>query len=1176
MATGFDCPESGTCAGIAFEFPAVDSPSSSPPRKVPKRVRKRLLESKSPSSVEEIEAKLKEAHLRRQQFHEWLSTKARPKPRSPSWSSQDEDLGQRLEAKLYAAEQKRLSILAKAQRRLARLDELRQAAKTAVEMRFEKEREELGTKVELRVQQAELNRMLLRKAHRQRRAEAQEKTAKLLLQRMLHDSKYKERVRIAISQKRAAAEKKRLGLLEAEKTRARARVMQARRVAKSVCHQREIERRRLKDQLEDRLQRAKIQRAEYLRQRGNPHITSNVNWNKMHKHGDFLSRKLARCWRQFLRSRRTTFALTKAYDGLQINEKSVRSMPFEQLAGSIESPANLQMVKSLLDRLESRFTLSHASPSSSDNIDHLLRRLASPSRRGRSSSKANRSRGTNKGSNKEVKIPDSKKFSRYPSRVVLCSYMILGHPDAVFSGQGERETTLAESAAKFIREFEFLVKIILEGPLQGTTSAGSSTQLTFRSQLAAFDAAWCSYLYHFVVWKVKDARSLEDDLVKAACQLELSMMQTCKLTPNGSSGDLSLDMKSIQKQVSEDQKLLKEKVQNLSGSAGIERMECALSETRSKFFEAKENGSPLVSPVAHISSSKFDSSVPPFALVSDERISAEGRGNSSHAVHSYSKDASSSLKVGSSASGSVEGHFSSSVTEKLPSENELLVNEIVHDVRGAFTDSFDIQDKDQNDIKAKIKVTMEKAFWDGIAESMKQDKPDYGQLIHLMKEVRDELSEMAPQSWKQQILDTIDLDILSQVLKSGTHDVNYLGSILEYTLVTLQKLSAPANDDDMRMAHAKLLNELAQIDPTDDKLSASFIIAMVKGLRFVLEQIQILKKEISKARIRLMEPLIKGPAGLDYLQKAFADRYGHPSDAVSSLPQTAQWLASLVDDAEQEWNEHKDSLSALAMSHTDSLPSSQGIPPATLRTGGSVSMALNHSLPVSSPMTSKAGDDQLRECKGERIDVLLRVGLLRLACGIEGVTQETLPETLKLNFARLRDVQSQLQKVIVICTSMLVIRQILVSEKSATHPMDMDTVVSDSVKSLSMLLDSASDVGIAEIVESINWSSFSEIGGEMVGIQAKKKMLASMLAKSVRAEDPVFAKVARAVYLAVRGIVFGGSTAQGHKLAETALRRVGAALLYERVAEAAGLLVVMATVSGQVHGPWFGCLLASM
>lgn len=43
-----------------------------------------------------------------QQFYEGLSNKARPKMRSHSWSPlQEADLGQRLEAKLKAAEQKR-------------------------------------------------------------------------------------------------------------------------------------------------------------------------------------------------------------------------------------------------------------------------------------------------------------------------------------------------------------------------------------------------------------------------------------------------------------------------------------------------------------------------------------------------------------------------------------------------------------------------------------------------------------------------------------------------------------------------------------------------------------------------------------------------------------------------------------------------------------------------------------------------------------------------------------------------------------------------------------------------------------------------------------------------------------------------------------------------------------
>lgn len=56
--------------------------------------------------------------------------------------------------------------------------------------------------------------------------------------------------------------------------------------------------------------------------------------------------------------------------------------------------------------------------------------------------------------------------------------------------------------------------------------------------------------------------------------------------------------------------------------------------------------------------------------------------------------------------------------------------------------------------------------------------------------------------------------------------------------------------------------------------------------------------------------MIKGPGGVEYLQKSFADRYGSPSDALASLPSTARWISSLKDVVEEQWNEHS-SLSIL-------------------------------------------------------------------------------------------------------------------------------------------------------------------------------------------------------------------------------------------------------------------------
>jgi hypothetical protein len=58
---------------------------------------------------------------------------------------------------------------------------------------------------------------------------------------------------------------------------------------------------------------------------------------------------------------------------------------------------------------------------------------------------------------------------------------------------------------------------------------------------------------------------------------------------------------------------------------------------------------------------------------------------------------------------------------------------------------------------------MEAAFWDSVMESMKQDEPKYDRVVQLVGEVRDGIQELAPENWKQEIVEAIDLDLLSQV-----------------------------------------------------------------------------------------------------------------------------------------------------------------------------------------------------------------------------------------------------------------------------------------------------------------------------------------------------------------------------------------------------------------------------
>ncbi|MCD7458978.1 hypothetical protein HAX54_039759 [Datura stramonium] len=1169
-----ESPERGKIGGIVMEIPASDDGVTtwSPPR-VPPRLLQKLSEPKtSPSTAEEIEAKLRGADLRRQKFYEYLSSKARPKPRSPSQSpTHGEDLGQRLEAKLQAAEEKRMSILAKAKLRLAKLDELRQAAKTGAEMRFRQEQAELGTKVELRVQQAEVNRMLLLKANRQRRATLRERTSQSLLRRMARESKYKERVRAAICQKRAAAEKKRMGLLEAEKRRACARVMQARSVAKSVSHQEEVKRREMKIKIEDKLQRAKRQREEYLMQRGKSHYSLFDGYDKMHDQADLLSRKLARCWKQFLTRGKTTFHLAKAYTMLNINENAAKVMPFEQLAMKIESPNTLLRVKGLLDRLELRFKLlrdvdSAASTFGWGDIDHLLKRVASPKK------KATPRRSLRSGGAKNTvsNLPAAKtpvKLSRYPVRIVLCAYMVLAHPDAVFSGKGEREIALAESAEKFVREFELLVRIILNGSIHtanGDSDCGLARRRTFKSQLIEFDSAWCSYLNSFVVWKVRDAQSLEEDLVRAACQLELSMIKKCRMTPEGDGGALTHDLKAIQKQVTEDQRLLREKVLNISGDAGIERMDSAISDTRNKYFEAKENGSPVSSPIMHSSSTALPSASSSLGgsnkgenllEVSDQKPNRVVRSLFRDELHP---------KIGSSANNCMQ---SSRIGEGLEMENELIVNESLHGQHLEFAESIKGGDKYNNSIKDKVRETMEKAFWDSVMESMKNDEPRYSRVVDLMKEARDELCSLAPQSWRKEITEAIDIDILSQLLISDKLDMDYLQKIMDFTLVTLQKLSSPAKEDELKANCQKLFRELADI--SRDGSGNSFILALVRGLRFVLEEIQLLKQEISKARIRMLEPILKGPAAFDYLTKAFTKHYGLPSVAMTALPLTWQWLLSVKDSMDQELNEHKEALSGLTSGQDRFLPS------ATLRTGGSFSVKMNKN--HASPSTSTEAVVECQECRGDKVDLLARLGLLKLVNAVSGLTQEGLPETMQLNLFRLRAVQAKIQKIIVIATSILVQRQVLQSMQMVSSAADMDKIVQGSAKALSELLNSNEDAGIQEIIETLGKPlEHGRDGTDVMKLQQIKEIMARMLSKSLQAGDAIFVHVARAIYLAGRGVVLGGTGRNGRELAEMAMRQVGATALIDEIVEAATVLVTAARVTVNVHGPWYAQLVDNM
>lgn len=116
---------------------------------------------------------------------------------------------------------------------------------------------------------------------------------------------------------------------------------------------------------------------------------------------------------------------------------------------------------------------------------------------------------------------------------------------------------------------------------------------------------------------------------------------------------------------------MRDKVHHLSGNAGIERMESALSDTRLKYFQSRENGSPLGSPISHISA-------PLPASIPATRSPVDERSNLVKVTHKSSNVAR-KLFQGESNLGDLgpSGPMTSS-DKRMELENELIVNESLH------------------------------------------------------------------------------------------------------------------------------------------------------------------------------------------------------------------------------------------------------------------------------------------------------------------------------------------------------------------------------------------------------------------------------------------------------------------------------------------------------------------
>ena len=293
----------------------------------------------------------------------------------------------------------------------------------------------------------------------------------------------------------------------------------------------------------------------------------------------------------------------------------VNDLPFDEFAAKLSSRVTLQATSELLKTIEDAVErLGCVTP----GCDSLLQELSPPrpARKHRMRTKAEASNGGNSAGDmveerdSSGNVPRKNSIispkgcgstsgcvtssSRYPTRPFLSAYMVLVHPEVVMSGHGSAEEALAMASSLMIERFEVLLSSIrVDMQHQQSKAQRHSCEMsrgkcnfrlgvaTFRRELfEGFDRAWVEYLSAFLTWKGIDAAGLESELIRAAVELESSRI--AKMIQVQSSGRVrhARDLQALSEGVDRDLELITERINRLTGAAGVSRLQAALHAVR--------------------------------------------------------------------------------------------------------------------------------------------------------------------------------------------------------------------------------------------------------------------------------------------------------------------------------------------------------------------------------------------------------------------------------------------------------------------------------------------------------------------------------------------------------------------------------------------------------------------
>ena len=737
--------------------------------------------------------------------------------------------------------------------------------------------------------------------------------------------------------------------------------------------------------------------------------------------------------------------------------------------------------------------------------------------------------------------------------------MILNHPEVVFSNKGERESALSASSKDMIEAFEKLVQRYLQ-PVSdpGTPGQGSGVMdlPSFSELFNAFDDRWVTYLEQFVAWKLHDAAGLAESLIRMASKMQLSMLRKVDGDIHSEKVQNNSDLANIVKQVQHDHQLLRERVERLSGKAGLKKFNTALEDCRNQYDEEKKKGgSSSDGNGTSESDSSFSSTSqkPPTDGGSSSSSGNTGSGNGSRHPRRGPMD---HVVDGMPISAKNEAF----VWELLYNRNYQLESDMIEEIWSSAVAAEDAAlptlrvGDSQSPTKAlqkQITSIAEKAFWDSVEERLASESG--GAAVHvctMLLEIGADLSAMLPNTASAKIVNEHlrDEAELMKLLKGENEDSNNLNTsgllhLLEHTSELLRECGSEARNEAAIAAQQKVREHI--IEALDRGERAPLAKAICRALRLLYAQLKVLRFDLANARIRALSSVLTGPAALKYGRDKFADAFDlvQGQNPIEKLPRTKKWMEDAV-----EWRRGLELV--LEPLSVELLVAARTNIPSSMRSGMGCASSSSSTEP---PLEQWPEVQYISPVAPSSWRAAFRIGLINLVSAPVPLTTANVPETLHLDVQRLHNIQNAFQRLVVTSAALLTLQQV----KQETIPQED-------------LLEMKSRLTLILEHPNVNLTNLTGELTRMAGMEADvEQSINNTLINLINREKGGFRALNNGLTKAMGICLVAGSSSEApstKKAIQSMLSKIGSIYLLDDVIDVAGDLSLIVGINEAVHG----------